>query len=406
LEATIGLQRRAIPQRVGDGVLMVLVLTRSTKQAARYIPGGGAERCSQCRFFYPQGTCGRIIGPVSPRGWCKYYSLEVVQRSQPGSTLNSSTPPSLDLDFSTGTLDPRITFTRASTATYFDVAGTLQTAVTNAPRFDYNPVTHAARGLLVEEARTNLVLNSATLVTQSVAVTAQAYTLSFYGTGTVTLSGASTAGPLVGAGAFPARTTPLTFTPTAGTLTLTVTGSVLNAQLEAGAFATTYIPTTAAAATRAIESATMPTAAWYNTNAFTYVLDGTMIGVNAFNQQLVSFSVGGSANDRTNIFLQPNGQPTLTTIVGGAAQVNAMGNGGLLAAGTFFRAGASVSTGLNAFSVNGAVASTVTSIGGLMPASNILRLAGLSATNSDLAVSRLRVWPIALSAAQLQAITQ
>jgi len=53
-----------------------------------------------------------------------------------------------------------ITFTRASSATYFDATGTLQTATTDAPRFDYNPSTLAAQGLLIEEARTNLVLQS------------------------------------------------------------------------------------------------------------------------------------------------------------------------------------------------------------------------------------------------------
>ena len=66
-------------------------------------------------------------------------------------------PPSLDLSFMTpGSLDGRITFTRASTATYFDVTGTLQTATANTPRWDYDLVTHALRGLLMEDARTNL----------------------------------------------------------------------------------------------------------------------------------------------------------------------------------------------------------------------------------------------------------
>ena len=54
-----------------------------------------------------------------------------------------------------GTLDPRITFARASTATYTDSTGTIQTAATNAPRWDYDPVTHALRGVLIEEQRTN-----------------------------------------------------------------------------------------------------------------------------------------------------------------------------------------------------------------------------------------------------------
>ena len=52
---------------------------------------------------------------------------------------------------------------------------------------------------LPEPQRTNLLLNSAALATQGVTVSAAtAYTLSFKGTGTVTLSGVSSAGPLVG----------------------------------------------------------------------------------------------------------------------------------------------------------------------------------------------------------------
>ena len=53
-----------------------------------------------------------------------------------------------------------ITFTRASTATYFDATGTLQSAAIDAPRFDYDPDTLAARGFLIEEARTNGIRNN------------------------------------------------------------------------------------------------------------------------------------------------------------------------------------------------------------------------------------------------------
>lgn len=68
---------------------------------------------------------------------------------------------SLNLQFAgASSLDPRITFTRASSGTYFDSAGVLQTATTNTPRLTYNPSTLAALGLLIEEQRTNLLTYS------------------------------------------------------------------------------------------------------------------------------------------------------------------------------------------------------------------------------------------------------
>lgn len=103
-------------------------------------------------------------------------------------------------------------------------------------------------GILSEPQRTNLLLNSLALSTQNVTVAATAYTLSFEGTGTVTLSGASTAGPLVGTGA--TDRVSLTFTPSAGTLTLTVSGAVAYANLEAGLFRTSPIVTAGSTVTR------------------------------------------------------------------------------------------------------------------------------------------------------------
>jgi hypothetical protein len=67
----------------------------------------------------------------------------------------------LDLQFAvTKTLDPRVTFTRASTGTFVGANGAIQTAAVDAPRFDHNPTTGESLGLLVEEARTNLALPS------------------------------------------------------------------------------------------------------------------------------------------------------------------------------------------------------------------------------------------------------
>ena len=69
--------------------------------------------------------------------------------------------PRLTLNFLTGApLDSRITFTRSTTATFVGSDGLIQSSAINAPRFDYNPVTLAPRGLLIEEQRVNLVLYS------------------------------------------------------------------------------------------------------------------------------------------------------------------------------------------------------------------------------------------------------
>lgn len=93
---------------------------------------------------------------------------------------------------------------RAGNATLFDSTGTL----TYAPN--------------------NQLLNSATLSTQSVTTTPVNYILSIYGTGSVVLSGTKVA-TLSGTGA--SNQVYLAFTPTAGTLTLTVAGSVTSAVL-------------------------------------------------------------------------------------------------------------------------------------------------------------------------------
>lgn len=207
----------------------------------------------------------RVIGQytalkVSAAYWKVSCEAEVRKlRSTIFDYLNLMGLPSLDLDFAgTQSLDPVITssrqpapvvsFSRASTATYIGADGLLKTAEANEPRFDFDPATLTCKGLLVEEGRTNVLLNSATLSTQSVTVSAVSYALSFYGTGQIVLSGAHSA-TVVGTGIFPNRQT-LVFTPSAGSLTLTVTGSVVNAQLESGSFPTSYIPTAGASANR------------------------------------------------------------------------------------------------------------------------------------------------------------
>ncbi len=126
--------------------------------------------------------------------------------------------PSLVLDFVAGRFTPggfgqTIQFARATTASFHDASGVMQTAAIDQPRIDHDRGTGLVRGLLVENARTNLLLNAATPVTQTVSVTAALHALSFRGTGTITLSGAHSAS-LTGPGGN-ARAV-LVFTPAAG----------------------------------------------------------------------------------------------------------------------------------------------------------------------------------------------
>ena len=66
----------------------------------------------------------------------------------------------LSLDFTTGVLDSRLTFTRSTTGTYINSSGYVTSAAINAPRFDYDPTTMTPRGLLIEGSASNLLTYS------------------------------------------------------------------------------------------------------------------------------------------------------------------------------------------------------------------------------------------------------
>jgi len=69
--------------------------------------------------------------------------------------------PNLALDFTTASLDARVTFTRSGdTATVVDSSGYIVGINANLPRFDFDPVTLFCNGLLIEEARTNIATYS------------------------------------------------------------------------------------------------------------------------------------------------------------------------------------------------------------------------------------------------------
>jgi hypothetical protein len=69
--------------------------------------------------------------------------------------------PKLALDFTTASLDPRVTFTRTgNTATVVNSSGLITPINADLPRFDYDPITLVCKGLLIEESRTNNLIYS------------------------------------------------------------------------------------------------------------------------------------------------------------------------------------------------------------------------------------------------------
>jgi hypothetical protein len=80
--------------------------------------------------------------------------------------------PKLALDFTTASLDPRVTFTRTgNTATVVNSSGYLQAINANLPRFDYNPATLVCKGLLIEESRINSAVYSESITNWTVSNT-------------------------------------------------------------------------------------------------------------------------------------------------------------------------------------------------------------------------------------------
>jgi len=208
------------------------------------------------------------------------------------------------------------TVARNSTATYLGADGLIKTAAIDEPRIEFNP-DGSYKGLLIEPQRTNLVFPSDVATTQTRTVTAAAHTLSFYGTGEVVLSGVAT-GTLTGTGANERVT--LTFTPTAGSLVLTVTGSVTLWQLEAAPTESSYIPTVASTVTRVADvvSKTGASALIGQTEGTIYVeveldkinLQRTFLSILVSTPNFVSFSI--QQTNRFRVFIRSSGGSILT----------------------------------------------------------------------------------------------
>jgi hypothetical protein len=357
------------------------------------------------------------------------------------------------------------TFTRASVGTYYDAAGTLQTAANNSPRFDYDPVTHAAKGILIEESRTNIIANSyfenwpgayptlwnnpgnnITKITgvfgtnamritgpftngvNRIAVPMTVISPSTIYTMTVRLKLVSGSGTLSmaidswGGNAFSFSSASMTVgqyvtlsqtaTSTAGTnstggLHTNNTSAVFDLdyiQLEKGAFPTSYIPTTTAAVTRAADNLTIPTVGWFSATNGTLNAEATSL-VNGTGSQLL-MSIGVDTSNMIGI--RQRGIPDIIVMSRGTGSNDSTAFGVNLNTKNKFSTW--YSDGLTgSYSSNGSVSSNAAVFG-----------AGNGATYTTLGVGRfpngtgqwngpiqkVKYYPLRVSNTQLQLMTQ
>lgn len=327
-------------------------------------------------------------------------------------TGHATTQPSLNIDFAnTKRIDPRFTFTRNSTKAYFDAFGVRKLAEVNEPCFTHDPATGECLGISIDKATTNLLLNSlidgSNLATQSVTVTAQNYTLSFYGTGNIVLSGAHSA-TLAGAGDMQRVT--LTFTPSAGSLTLTVSGTVKWAQLETGVCVTPHHPTAGVTATRSADLLVDTTINdWYRQDEGTFIVEFARVvyPVGGVDTGQIMFAV---SDNTSNNFIKhiaatatPSAQQTLA-ITGGITQA-VITNSGAVTSGS--NSLSSITYKINDFasSLNGG--SIVTDLSGTIPVVDRLYIGAAEngVTRGSQTIKRITYYPRRLTNEQLVAMS-
>ncbi|MBK3734944.1 hypothetical protein GAY29_17915 [Azospirillum brasilense] len=172
-------------------------------------------------------------------------------------------------------------------------------------------------------------------------------------------------------------------------------------QIEAGGWASSYIPTSTAAATRSGDNVDMPVGVWFNTAAGTLIVDGSVLGIVATADQ--NFAVLDNGGFSEYVTLRgDHGSIQAVMVAGGVAGV--VNTHGALAAGARYRIGLAMATNDAASTVNGAPPTPDTSCA--MPTVTTLRLgrhAGGAYLNGHL--TRLQYLPRRCTNAELQALT-
>jgi hypothetical protein len=179
---------------------------------------------------------------------------------------------------------------------------------------------------------------------------------------------------------------------------------IYGAQLEAGAFATSYIPTVASQVTRSADVATMTGtnfSSWYNQSAGTFVFEGTVFGSTGFSWPLVASD--NTAANRLSMYRSGAAVAGFIS-ASGATQMEIAAIS--VVANVPFKIAVTAQANSGNFSFNGNIGSTDTSI--TMPTVNKLSLGSSASGAAEYLnghIRSVRYFPVRLSNAQLQALT-
>jgi hypothetical protein len=292
--------------------------------------------------------------------------------------------------------DPTIVFTRPGVATdsvHTDAAGTaVVTTSDGLPRL-------TNRGFLTDYAHRNQLLNAATPITRTTgSLSNGVYTLWVNGTGSATTSaGTATAS---GYGTATNGVPNIITVTNAGTVTVTVTGSLNRYQLEAGTGPTsTFIPTTASAVTRGTEVMTIPVGTWFRAGAATVVV--TALQWQTIGSAIALASLDAAATNFTRLYVTAGNALAMGDVPSGMAMVI-----GTPTVNARFRVGMAVKDGLQLGCLNGGAVAADTNA---TLASSIVNLSIGSTLGSSQFVGWIQsvlVWPFAMSRSQLKAATR
>jgi hypothetical protein len=183
---------------------------------------------------------------------------------------------------------------------------------------------------------------------------------------------------------------------------------IWGAQLEAGSFATSYIPTVASQVTRSSDAATMTGSnftSWYRADAHTAYSEYTVLKAPdaAFNSN-VAFGYGNGTGDEYVHLDTVNGATQIRGLVRAKATTYSAAQG-TITAGTTIKAAIALSAGNGAFSANGATATAVNPV--VMPLPTFANIGKNTAFSVFLNgnIKKVAFYPARLTNAEIQGLT-